>query len=472
MSRARRTLRAAASLGAAVLLSACTTLSGPDGPFGPVAASVASKIRFDAVRVRDETEAATARTRVRQLLARTLSADAAVQIALLNNAGLQAAYGEVGLAQATLIQESLPPNPRISLGRSVRGDDVIIERKLILDILGLATLPLRSEIAAERLSQAQLRAVGETLRVAAETRRAFYRAIATKQLLDYLAEARSTAEAASDLAKKLGETGAWNKLDQAREHAFYAEISAQTAAAQQRYRSEREQLVRVMGLWGAELNFRLPARLPDLPKAPRTLPAIEKAAVQERIDLEIARREVALLAKTLGLTQTTRFVNVFELGAWRKSETGLPIERGIEVELMVPLFDFGAARVLRAEETYLQALHRLREQAINARSQARDAYQTYRTAYDVARHYRDQIVPLRKTIAEESLLRYNAMVADTFRLLADTRQTVASISASIEAQRDFWLASVEVFMAIAGSGTESTPTNFTAAVPVTAAPSH
>ena len=473
MSRVLRMIpaRPVMILAMTALIGGCTTASGPEGPFSPVQSLVAEKIRSDAIRVRTEQEADAARRRTQQLLARPLSPDAAVQIALLNNAGLQAAYTEIGLAEAHLIQESLPPNPRITLGRAVRGDEVMIERKLILDILGLATLPLRHEIAAERLSQTQLRAAAETIRIAVETRRAYYRTIAAKQLLDYLGEARSAAESASDLARKLGETGAWNKLDQAREHAFYAEIGAQSASAQQRYRSEREQLVRAMGLWGADLNFRLPSQLPNLPKAPKTLNAVESAAIKERIDIEIARRELALLAKTLGLTQATRFVNVFEVGAWRTTETGQPVERGIEIELVVPLFDFGQARVLRAEETYLQALHRLREQAVNARSQARDAYQTYRTAFDVARHYRDEIVPLRKTIAEEGLLRYNAMVADTFRLLADTRQTVASVSASIEAQRDFWLSSVDLFATVAGAGAGAR-TNVVMAAPAAEPPSH
>ena len=44
----------------------------------------------------------------------------------------------------------------------------------------------------------------------------------------------------TQLAKRLGETGAMNKLDQAREQVFYADITAQLAIARQRAASERE----------------------------------------------------------------------------------------------------------------------------------------------------------------------------------------------------------------------------------------
>src|SRR5262249_21622368 len=156
-------------------------------------------------------------------LARPLSADAAVQVALLNNRGLQAAYNELGLAETALIRETLPPNPTFSLSRISTPIEVDIERRVIGDILALATLPARADIAGDRFRQAQLRAATETLRVAAEARRAYYRAVAARELIRFLDQAKSAAENATQLAKRLGETGAMNKLDQAREQVFYAE---------------------------------------------------------------------------------------------------------------------------------------------------------------------------------------------------------------------------------------------------------
>src|SRR5688572_31413757 len=51
---------------------------------------------------------------VRELLAAELTADAAVQIALLNNQSLQATYEDLGIAQAELVEAGLLRNPIFS----------------------------------------------------------------------------------------------------------------------------------------------------------------------------------------------------------------------------------------------------------------------------------------------------------------------------------------------------------------------
>jgi len=449
-------MRCLIALGAALLASACQTLS-PDGGMSVVAGIAGHELRKDVVALRSPEDAQAARARVQALLRKRLTADAAVQVALLNNRGLQAAYNELGLAEAAMLQASLPPNPTFSVERLSGPLEIEIEKRIVGNILALATLPARAEIAADRFRQAQLRAAEETLRVAAETRRAFYRAVAAREGAAFLDQAKAAAETATQLAKRLGETGAMNKLDQAREQIFYADITAQTATARQRAASERERLIRLMGLWGGDLDFTLPAALPAPPRRPAALPAVETDAVRRRIDLQIARIELAALAKSYGLTQATRFVNLLELSGIAKTKieraTGERVrDRGFEVEFQVPLFDFGEVRVRQAEETYMGAVNRLAEKAVNARSEARDAYRTYRSTYDIAAHYRGEVLPLRKIISDETLLRYNAMQIDVFALLAEARQRIGATIAAIDAQREFWLASTDLGVAVTGGG--------------------
>jgi outer membrane protein TolC len=248
-----------------------------------------------------------------------------------------------------------------------------------------------------------------------------------------------------------------NKLDQAREQVFYADLTAQLATVRQRASTEREALTRAMGLWGSNLNFKLPNALPGLPRRVQMLAGIEVEAVRRRLDLQIARIELAALAKSYGLTQATRFINIFEGGYADKfikdKETGERIrDRGFDVTLQVPLFDFGEVRVRQAEAIYMQGVNRLLETAVNVRSQARDAYRVYRSTYDIAGHYDREVLPLRKIISDETLLRYNAMLIDVFALLAEARQRIAATIAAIEAKRDFWLATVDLKAAVAGGG--------------------
>src|SRR5215204_454538 len=212
-----------------------------------------------------------------------------------------------------------------------------------------------------------------------------------------------------------------------------------------------------MGLWGGDLGFKLPNALPPMPRRPQASAAIEVEAVRRRADLQIARMELDALARSYGLTQATRFVNLLEGGYADKTtkdrEAGeTKRERGFDLELQIPIFDFGEVRLRQAEATYMQAVNRLTERAVTVRSQARDAYRVYRSTYDIAGHYRREVLPLRKIISDETLLRYNAMQIDVFALLAEARQRITSTTTAIEGERDFWLAETNLLGAVAGGG--------------------
>ena len=445
--------RVAALVVAASGLAGCASFS-PDGGLGVVADITGRTTGKEVASVRTDDDAARLRDATRRLLSRPLSADAAVQVALFNNKGLQAAYHQLALSEADTIEASLPPNPTFSLMR-ISGDGALeAERQVAGDILALATLPLRSEIARERFRQAQLKAALTTLRLAADVRRAHVRVVAANELVALLGEAQSAAEATAKLAQKLGETGALNRLDQAREQVFYAETTAELATARRMAASARERLIRLMGLWGDDLGFRLPDRLPALPRRPLSQPFVERDAVAHRIDLQIARLELTALATSLQLTEATRFVTLLDLaGLDRKTvePDGRVIrERGYDVQFQIPVFDGGEVRARQAAETYNIAFNRLTERAVTVRSEARDAYRSYRAAYDIAGHYAREVLPLRQIISEEMQLRYSSMQVDIFALLVEARQRLASRRAAIDAVRDFFLADAGLSAAING----------------------
>lgn len=448
--------RRAAVLLAVLALAGCQAFS-KDGGLDAVAQFAGAELGKEIIAARGEAEAKAARAKVADLLSRPLTADSAVQIALLNNRGIQAAFNDLFLAEAVAVEASLPPNPTVSIARLVSRPEIELERQIAINILALATLPARSEIAATRFRAAQYRTAEAVARLAVETRRAYYRAVAAQQVVNLLAQAQAAALAATRLSRRLGETGAASKLDQAREQLFYAELTGQLATARLRARSERERLVRLLGLWGNDLDFRLPAILPALPRQPRALPMVEQEAIRRRVDIQMARIELLALAKSLGLARATRFINLLEVmgrfDSISERETNERFSRsGFEVEITIPIWDFGEARTRQAEQTYLAALNRLADKAIAARSQAREAYRTYRASFEIARHYQAEILPLRKIVSDETLLRYNAMLIDVFALLADTRQRLIAHVSAIEALREFWLADADLAAAIVGGG--------------------
>jgi outer membrane protein TolC len=449
--RLSRSLLLASTLG----LSGCASFSADNGM--TVVADIAGEsLKKDVAFVRSADQAEQASGRVRKLLSRPLTVDAAVQVALLNNKGLQAAYDELALAEGDLVRQSLPPNPAFSISR-ISGDGASeIERQIVGDILALTTLPFRSDIARDRFRAAQLKAALATLRLAADVRRAYFRAVAANELTGLLTDAKATAEATAELAKKLGETGAMNKLDQAREQVFYAETTAELATARQDAASTRERLARLMGLWSNDLGFRIPDHLPPLPRRPLAPPSVEADAVGHRIDLQIARLELVALAKSLDLTEATRFITLLDVaGIDRKTHdpNSAPFrERGFDIQFEIPIFDGGEVRVRQAAGIYNRAFNLLTQQAINVRSQARDAYRVYRSAYDIAGHYQREVLPLRRIITEEMQLRFSGMQVDVFALLTEARQRIASLRAAIAARRAFFLAQSDLQSVVDGGG--------------------
>ena len=297
----------------------------------------------------------------------------------------------------------------------------------------------------------------DVLSHAAEARKAYFQALAAEETLRYMRQVKQTAEASAELARRMEQVGNFSKLARAREQAFYADATLGLARADQAQRASRERLARLLGVWGDQTQFQLPERLPDLPAEARNQPDIEAVAMSQRLDVQAAKLGAEQTAQNLGLTRTTRFINVLELGLVRNTSNEAPRQTGWEIGLELPLFDWGGARVARAEAIYMQALHRAAETAINARSEVREAYGNYRSAYDIARHQRDEIVPLKKRISEEQGLRYNGMIIGVFELLADARSQITSVNAYIESLRDFWLAQSDLDMALIGKAAMAAP---------------
>ena len=435
-----------------VLLGGCVSFS-EDGGFGSVQTAVRERAGVEAKWVRSETEADSVRGRVKELLAQPLSGDAAVQIALLNNPGLQASYAEMGIAEADLVQASRWSGPRFSFARlSHGGGGVDWERGVFFDLLGLITIPLSTRVERKRFEASQARAAAEAVRLALETRKAWLSAVAAEESVRYADQVKEAAEAGAELGRRMAAAGNWSKLNHAREQAFYAEATAQLARTRQSSVAAREHLTRLMGLWGEDAAFRLPPRLPDLPQAPRDVRDLEAQALAQRLDVQSARRDTESLAESLDLTKISRFVNLLEVGFLTEQESDEARHRGWEIELRIPIFDFGGARTARAEHQYMQSVNRALDTAVRARSEVRESYSAYRTAFDLAKHYRDEIVPLRKRISEEVLLRYNGMLMSVFELLADSREQVAAVNAYIDALHAFWVAESDLQAAMtAGS---------------------
>ena len=454
-SRAPR-LRWLAVLVGAAALGGCASFS-PDGGFAAVEKLAKDRLGKDLQWARSDADLDTIAKRVNELLAKPLTVDDAVQVALLNNRGLQATFQDLGITEAEVVQAGRLPNPGFSFGRLKRGDEIEWERGLHFNIARLLALPFIGQMEARRFEQSKAMVAMSMLSLAADARKAYFNALAANEAVRYMRQVKQAADASAELARRMEQVGNFNKLQRAREQVFYADASLNLARAEQAQRATRERLTRLLGAWGAQSQFTLPERLPDLPKQAIELPDIERVALSQRLDVQGAKLAAEQTARNLGLTRATRFINVLELGVLRNSSNEAPTQRGWEIGLELPLFDWGGARVARAEAVYMQTVHRAAETAINARSEVREAYTGYRSAFDIARHHRDEIVPLRQRIAEENVLRYNGMLIGVFELLAEARDQISSVTNAINAQQQFWLADAALAASVIGKPSLAIP---------------
>src|SRR6056297_95285 len=462
--------RLSLALGLPLTLAACATAI-PDAytdqkaGFANVSSQTAAAIGKRTAFAQTQAENAELKKQVHAMVhQRTISADTAVQVALLNNKGLQASYADVGLSAAEAWQEATPENPVVSIGvlgigAAELGAYRAIEGLFRANILDAQTRKQRVALADVNFRTAQMSAVNDTLALANQTRTAWINAVAAFETVSYLRRAKETSDAGSELARKLGETGALNKAGQAREQAFNAELAGQLAQARLNATRAKEDLTRLMGLWGTEVNYYVPDALPALPRSVGRVTDIEAKALRNRVDLRVAKLGLEAQAKAFGLTDQTRIISDLEFIAGFEAER--EIEDGetetvttpqVEVEFAIPIYDTGKARMRKAELSYLQAANVLAERAVNVRSEARGAEASYHAAYKIARHYRDVLVPLRTTVEEEGLLSYNGMITNTFELLTDVREKLGASLEAANAKREFYMAQADLTAAIYGGG--------------------
>jgi len=413
-----------------------------------------------------------------ELLKQPLVQSDAVRLALINSPALQAMLADNWANAANAAQSGRIANPIFTFERLRIVNELDLGRLLSIGLLDLLTLPQRNAIAQRRIAQSQLRLSLDVIDQVTQVRQAWVKAVAAQQSLSYARQVVDSAQAGAELARRMQAVGNFNKLTRARQQMFYADAATQLAGAQHMATSTREELTRLLGLTDAQANqLKLPERLPDLPKAPRDPADVSRQASAARLDIRIAQSAFEAAAKAQGLNFVTSFTDI-ELGMIRNTtfennEAGHKTTgRGFEISLRLPIFDWGGPQRDAMNAQTLAAANRLEAAVRAAGSSLREGYSAYRTAYDITRHYRDEVIPLRKTISEENVLRYNGMLIGVFELLAESRAEVGTVLAAISAEQQFWLADAALQASVMGKPVMASPEAMPAGGPAGGAAPH
>ncbi len=402
---------------------------------------------------------------VHALLRAKVTAERAVQIALLNNRELQATFEEIGIANADLTEAGLLKNPVFDV--SARFPDrppsaTNLEFAIAQDFLDLLMIPLRKKVAANELARAELKIGDAVLKLAAEVKTAFYTLQGKQMLIGRLGALGNTYGAALELTQRQHDAGNINDLELANQQSTYSQAKLDAAQAAAEMRSDREKLNRLMGVWGPQTQWTIADELPGIAKRDFPTERLESLAIAQRLDLAASKAEVGAVVQSLGLTKTYRYVGAIEFGVDTESETDRQRVTGPTLRLELPIFNQGKSRIARLQAQLRQAERRLEAQAIDIRSEVREARDRLLAKKDLAIYYRDELVPERKRVLELTLINYNAMLRSPYELLLARQNELAAERGYIEALRDYWISRADLERAVGGRLTSSmkTPSSF------------
>lgn len=388
------------------------------------------------------------------LLREELTPEAAVQIALLNNPALQAAYENLGITQADVVEAGLLENPAI-FGQARFPDKppsgTNLDLGIVQNFLNILMLPARKKIAVLQFEEVKARVADTVLRLAAETEVGYYNALAATNIRQMRKQIAEAAGASYEFAGRLYAAGNISDLDLANEQGLYEDARIALAESETRLISARENLTRLMGLWGHRTAWTIPSQLPDIPADELPLERLETLAVEKRSDLEAARREVEVMAQALGTTVAWRWIGKAEVTVSGEKDTDGQWVVGPGLIIELPIFNQRQADIARGEARLRRSVNELTALAVGIRSEVRSLRDRLIMQRRLIEHYKRVIMPLRERIVELTLQQYNYMLVGTFDLLMAKHQEFETYQKYLEAVRDYWITRAELRRAVGGS---------------------
>lgn len=450
-----RITRTGVMAGLLLTLTGCA-LSG-EQEFHDVQSTIRERTGHTVLWTREASAREAADDRIRELLARELTVDDAVEIALLNNRLLQAEYENLGLARADVVQATLLPNPVFEgsyMGTINDRSDPSVEITVVENIVELLTIPQRRKIAKNLAASTKAEVSRQILSLASEVRAQFYAVQSDEQMLEMLRQVVQSTRGSLEASRRLREAGNITRLELAQQEAQHSRAKLNLQRAQLMALKERERLHILMGLWGEQVDLKIPPRLPEIPEERVDVANIEQRAVEAAFVLEELRKRIDAEGQALGLTRATALIPELELGASFAREDDGNRLLGPLLSLPIPLFDQGQARLRRSHARLNQLLATYHQKAVEVRSVARTARDHLELARERARYAKQVDLPLADEIVQQSQLQYNGMQIGVFQLLQAKQNQIDAGRRYVEDMREYWLAHTELQAILQGHITE------------------
>ena len=375
----------------------------------------------------------------------------AVEIAFLRSPAIRERYAELGISEADVIAASEIPNPTFGYtGLSESGGGAgQITRGVSLSFANLLFLPARATVANANFEGARNRIAASLLRLQGEVESSWYEYVAAMQSAQMRESVERAAEASAEYARRLSAAGNLQARVLALELAAASEARIAAARAKAEVSRTRAAFATLLGLSTRD-PWQVAAGLPAPPKSSLSQAALIESAGDSRLDVLGARVEVAVLESGLRLTRWWRWLGDLEVGYERESETDGTHLRGPTFRLGIPIFNQNRSGVLRAAAELERARARLDALELAIRNDIALGLDRLATTREIAEAYRAALVPQREAVTQRTLEQVNFMLTGAFEALQAKREQYAAYQEYIEAVRDYWLARVQLRLAVGG----------------------
>lgn len=389
---------------------------------------------------------------LQSMICSELNADVAIQIALLNNPKVQAVFEELGIAQSDLVEAGLLSNPVFSVEiryPNIKGLRTNIEYLLTTSLLDAFLIPLRTKLAATEFEQTRLRVSNEILNLAFDVRTTFYELIVEQQKNNYIRSAVKLTGILAEISSKQVTIGNVNTLEFQLAQSRFIEAELELSQSLAEIVRLKEKLNRLLGL-KSDLCLIFPNNLPeDFEYQGFDLCALESIAIEDRLDLQVARLELIRFSRMLGLNEGWTYTKLQAGLAGERDPDGVNlIGPGISGEL--PIFNYGQAVRMRLFAEFRQAQEHLAELEIIVRSEVRESHKLLMSYLEIIIAYRDRLLPMQEKISASSEELYNVMGLGVDKLLENKRLEVVAIKNYMENIKKYLVARVELDRALGG----------------------
>lgn len=438
------------TIGVIALVAGCASTKATQD-FSDVQALVADR-GGPAIHPREHLADERVRQTTQTLLAAPLTADRAVQIAVLNSPSFQASYTKLGVARADLVEAGLLENPMFDgeLRFGEGGSGTGVEVAIVQDFIGIFQIPLRKKLASIALERAKLDVAHAVLELEREVRQAFYDAQTAQQMLELRQTVAQATDAALDAATKLFDAGNIPPLDLSNEAALHEESLLAIVQAEQRVTETRVTLAQLLGLADAVDQLQIADRLSEPAGLALDADSMIELAMDQRLDVHSAQLARTSAERSLAGTRRFRWFAGGEAGAGADREDGGEWSFGPNLALPLPFFNQGQGAIARAKAQLAAADSEVAAKQLQVRAEVLTATARLTSAQQRAFRYRDRLLPLRHKIVQQTQQQYNAMQVGIFDLLRARQDEIEAGADYLEALSDYWSAHANLRSAVGG----------------------